>query len=137
MIGEIRHNGIIKKLDGPSVWVKIIQESACDSCRAKTLCRVSEYKEKEIEVTNCTLSNLHENQPVIVCGSLSSGFRAVIFAFAIPLVLLLLSLITTIIISGDEALAAVVSIISLLPYYMVLYIFRNRMKKKFQFRIIG
>ena len=50
MSESINHNGIIEKIDGGTVYVRIIQQSACSGCHAKSMCTASESKEKIIEV---------------------------------------------------------------------------------------
>ena len=46
----IKHQGIVEKVDGMHVKVRIVQTSACSSCSAKGLCNASESKEKLIDV---------------------------------------------------------------------------------------
>ena len=38
MSESINHNGIIEKIDGGTVYVRIIQQSACSGCHAKSMC---------------------------------------------------------------------------------------------------
>ena len=62
--------------------------------------------------------------------------KAVAFAFGLPLLLLVAALITAMAVSGSEKAAAIASLGVLVPYYVVLFLLRDRIKKDFQFRII-
>ena len=71
-----------------------------------------------------------------VAGAESIGVRAVAWAFGMPLLLLLAVLIGTMAATGSERVAAAASVGVLVPYYIVLFLLRDRFKKDFQFRII-
>ena len=66
----------------------------------------------------------------------SSDLKAVVLAFVIPLIILLVTLFICIEIIGDEGLAALLSLSALIPYYIVLLLFKKRLKLFFQFSII-
>ena len=50
MADIIKHRGVVEKVEGAHVTVRIIQTSACAACSAKGLCNASESKEKQIDV---------------------------------------------------------------------------------------
>ena len=50
MADIIKHRGIVEKVEGSHVVVRIVQTSACAACSAKGLCNASESKEKQIDV---------------------------------------------------------------------------------------
>lgn len=50
MTDEIKHNGTVSGIDGQMVDVTIIQMSSCVGCQAKSLCRLSEMKDKTVSV---------------------------------------------------------------------------------------
>lgn len=81
-------------------------------------------------------SSFSVGQTVVVAGTEQMGWRAVLFAFGIPLVLLFLALLVVLTLVGDEKMAALAAIAILIPYYVVLFLCRNRMKKDFKFEII-
>lgn len=47
----IRHNAFVKSIDKNSLWVTIVNESACSACHAKGACNISDFQEKEIEIS--------------------------------------------------------------------------------------
>lgn len=74
-------------------------------------------------------------QQVVVMGSEKQGMKAVLMAFGIPLVLLMAGLVTVLAVWSDEKLAALVCLAVLVPYYLVLFLCRDRIRKEFQFTI--
>ena len=136
MGADIRHEGVIDSIDGQKVTVRILQASACSGCQASRICRASESKEKLVEVFSKDVRNLSVGQVVTVAGAESIGVRAVAWAFGLPLLLLLAVLIGAVTVTGSERVAAVASLGVLVPYYIVLFLLRDRFKKDFQFRII-
>lgn len=133
---SIGHDGIIESIDGDEISVKILQISSCASCQAKSLCHISESKEKVIEVSVPDSNIYHVGQKVTVVGTSSQGLRAVVLAFVIPLIILLVTLFICIGTIGDEGLAALMSLLALIPYYIVLLLCSKRLKLFFQFSII-
>lgn len=133
---DIRHEGVVNSIEGQKVTVRILQTSACSGCQANRICRAAESKEKVVEVDMTDMDGLSVGQTVVVAGAESLGMKAVAFAFGLPLLLLLAALITAVSVTGSERVAVAAAIGILVPYYIVLFMLRNRIKKDFQFRII-
>ena len=136
MGAEIRHEGVVHSIDGQRVTVRILQTSACSGCQASRICRAAESKEKLVEVDMSDAERLSVGQNVTVVASERMGMAAVLLAFGLPLLLLLSALIAAMRMTGSEKTAAVASIGILVPYYIVLFLCRSRIKKDFGFRII-
>lgn len=136
MTGDIRHEGVVNSIDGQKVTVRILQASACSGCQASRICNAAESKEKLVEVDMAGAESLSVGQTVTVVAGERMGMTAVMLAFGLPLLLLIVALIAALRVSGSEKVAAIVSLAVLLPYYVVLFLCRNRIKKDFGFRII-
>ena len=136
MAHYIWHEGVVDSIDGQTVIVRITQSSACGGCQARNICRSAESKDKLVEVHRTDAGSFDVGQTVTVAGAESLGMKAVAFAFGLPLLLLMAALITVLAVMGSEKVAALASLGILVPYYIVLFLFRDRMKKDFQFRII-
>ena len=135
MADIIKHRGIVEKIDGSHVVVRIVQTSACSACSAKGLCNASESKEKQIDVYEMNPA-YRIGEEVVLCGSTSMGMKAVFLAFGIPVLLLLAALFVTMrITDGDALLAAIVALLAVVPYYVVLYLMKDKMNKTFSFVI--
>ena len=135
MADIIKHRGIVDRVDGSHVVVRIVQTSACSSCSAKGLCNASESKEKWIDVYEVNAS-YRVREEVVVCGTTSMGMQAVFLAFGIPLLILLLALFISMrITDGDALLSAAVALSAVIPYYIVIYFMKDKLNKTFSFTI--
>lgn len=133
--GTIIHPGIIEKISGEKVFVRILSQSACSSCHAKGACTIADIEEKIIEAEMDPSENRKIGEQVMVKMEESLGQKAVILGYVLPLFVLVGSIILFLSLLKSEGLAALLSILMLVPYYFVLYLFRNSLRKKFNFRI--
>ena len=131
---KIEHEGVISRLNEGKAWVSVVQSSACADCHARSMCHLSGRKEKVIEIPYID-AFFHEGDKVIVIGSTSSGLQAVWYAFVIPLILIVSGLVICLSYFNSESLAALAAIVVLAAYFFILYMFRDKFKKKFVFRI--
>jgi sigma-E factor negative regulatory protein RseC len=136
MMNKISHTGIIETIKDECITVRILQTSACASCKVAGHCSASESKEKIVEVRDKKAAVRHkEGDSVIVAMSTQNGREAVLIAFAIPLVLMLVVLIGMRQLTENEGVMALVAVLSLVPYYFAVYLFRRKLAGKFAFVI--
>ena len=88
----IEHTGRIQRIDGNRVQVLITQHSACSGCHAKAACTAADAAEKVIEAETDD-ATLQVGDTVTVCAQRSTGMLAVLLAFVIPFLLILLVLV--------------------------------------------
>lgn len=132
---RIEHRGIVENSDGNRVQVRIVQSSACNACEARRMCQSSESKEK---IVDCRTDGktFHPGDEVMVYGSTQMGRDAVIIAFVLPLILVVVWMFVGIIGVGLNELVAIAGMAAILiVYYTAVYIFRNRLSRKFEFRV--
>lgn len=134
MSKKIEHTGIIRHIEGNKVKVEIVQMSACSSCHAKGACTAADMDEKIIDAINDNPA-LKVGDAVNIYGENGGGLFAVLLAFVIPFVLILLSLIITGRFIQSEAISGLISLSVLIPYFIILSLFNNKLKKKFTFYI--
>lgn len=116
--------------------MRIIQNSACASCKIAGHCQTAESKEKIIEVTTPDYADFSVGDKVNVTESVGVGAKAVVFGFILPLALMMAAIISAITaFDASEGVAALAGIASLLPYYLVLYFLRGYMKNIMGFGI--
>lgn len=137
MSSEIRHSGVVDAVHGQVVTVRILQASACSGCHAAGICRASESKEKLVQVDCSDASSYQVGQNVTVSGQERLAVRALVLAFGMPLLLMLTALVATVTVTGNEKTAAAAAFLVLVPYYLVLFLMRDRIKKEFVFKIIA
>ena len=134
MSETIHHTGVVTRISQEAVFVRITQRSACSGCHAQSLCSASEQKEQIIEIPDHT-AQYAVGEKVEICGQINLGMEAVILAFVIPLILVVAGVAIGITLGCDESASGLISLLTLVPYYGVLYLFRDRLKRRFVFTI--
>ena len=132
---RISHEGIITAIDDNNVEVKILSKSACASCNIKGACNMSEMKEKIININTPKANDFQIGQNVIVSMGLGQANKAVVFAYVIPTIILFSMIFILNHFKIEEGINALISISSLVPYYLILFLFRDKMKRKFEYEI--
>ena len=130
----ISHSGIVEKVDGDKVFVRIEQQAACSACHARQACMASDKREKIIEVVDESVPySIHDE--VVVSTRSAVGLWAVAVAFVLPLLVAVAVVVVSLHVSGNEAVGALAGLFALIPYYAVVYLFRDRLKKKIVFTL--
>lgn len=132
---RISHEGIITAIDDNNVEVKILSKSACASCNIKGACNMSEMKEKIISINTPKANDFQIGQNVMVSMGLGQANKAVVFAYVIPTIILFSMIFILNHFKIEEGINALISISSLVPYYLILFLFRDKMKRKFEYEI--
>lgn len=131
----IRHSGEIIELGEGIAKVKIIQTSACAECMAKGMCTASDKTEKIIEAEANT-STLSVGETVWVEGHKNLGIIAVLFAYIMPFLLILLTMVIASQFTENELLVGTISLLILIPYFIVIRCMKGRFKSKFKFYVV-
>lgn len=131
----IKHPGIVVKKEDGKLFVNILARSACSTCDAKSICSVSEVEEKTIEVKHDPRKDYKIGEEVNVLMQKTLAPKAVFLGYILPFLLVLLSLILMVTLTGKEGLAALVSLALLLPYYLIIYFLRGKLNKTFMFTL--
>lgn len=135
MSNKIRHEGIIEAIDEGCIHVRIHQSSACSACKVAAHCNAAETKEKRIDVYDTHSSQYQVGQSVTLATTSHVGLMASLYAYAIPLVLMVGTIIIAMMLTGDEVKAACIGMLVLLPYYLVIYLLRGRIRGQVFFEI--
>ncbi|MEN8139311.1 MAG: SoxR reducing system RseC family protein, partial [Bacteroidota bacterium] len=116
------------------VTVSLKDNINCASCNAKSACGISGSNSKEIEVFT-TNQSFSINEPVNITLQKELGLKAVFWAYFFPFILMLIVLII-----GSaffkEWIVGLLSILILIPYYLMLYISKDSFKKAFKISIL-
>ncbi len=130
---SIDHSGVVQKTAGSSVYVLITAETACSGCHAEGACGLSGKEQKVIEIPGH--HNVKPGDMVTVSMRQAAGFMAVSLGYVIPLLTVMAALIILISAGMSEPAAGGISLVLLVPYYSVLYLFRKRINGKFVFTL--
>ena len=131
---DIRHKAYVKEVDENSMTVTILNESACSTCHAQGACNLSEFQEKDIEISNFRRTYT-PGEEVTVIFQESQGFKALFYGYMLPFLLVLLTLMITFSVTNNEVFAGLLALSALIPYYITLYFFRHFLKKVFKFEV--
>ena len=134
MENKIKHVGIVEAVEGECVKVRISQSSACASCKVSKQCNASEKKDKTIDVYTANPGFIVGDK-VVVTASFGVGGFAVLVGMVIPMLVVLVMLFLLIAVGLSDLAASLLSLVSLVPYYLLLVIFRNRINRKVTFDI--
>ena len=132
---KISHSGIIESIDDGCIHVRIVQTSACAACKVAGYCNAAESKEKIIDVYCDSVAAYQVGQQVVVSTSGQVAVKALLWAFGVPFVLLMTVLVLVLLLTANEGLAALSALAVLVPYYLVLWLLRNKMREQLAFRI--
>ncbi|MEE0266444.1 MAG: SoxR reducing system RseC family protein [Bacteroidales bacterium] len=132
----VEQKGIVIKKQEDKLVVKIEQKSTCSSCHARGACTSLDKKDKEIEIKSKDTANYNIGDEVIITISTKLGMKAVLIAFVLPLILIVLALFLSIkIFSLSQSLSALISLLVLSAYYFFLYKQNLFLSKEFNFLI--
>ena len=132
---QIEHWAVVERVLSHAVVVSVVQETACAACAAAALCHSSEKQEKRMEIPCANPSIYSEGQKVYIVGDIRLGLHATVWAYVVPLMLLVGTLMLATRLLGSEALGALCSLGVLIPYYIILYMLRGRLQRRFTFQI--
>lgn len=137
MENVIKHDGVIESIADGHVRVRILQTSACVSCKVASHCHTAEAKEKIIDVTPplSEESPWHEGQQVTVTARSSMVGKALLISFGGPLVLMATVLVSALAAGCNEGVSALLMLGSLIPYYFVVWLCRHRIARQISFQI--
>lgn len=135
MSNKIKHNGVVDGVEEGCVRVRILQSSACSACKVAAHCNASETKEKIIEVQVADADRYQRGDSVIVVADTAVGFRASLYGYLLPLILMVVSLVAVLKITQSEGYAAMSALGILIPYYIGLYLLKNKLRNKLSFSI--
>lgn len=132
---QIKHTGIVIDTAPNQVSIAIQVESACQHCYAKGSCAVANSKEKIIDVTTPDLKQYAKGDLVSVILKQKLGYKALLLGYVLPFLLLIVTLIIAAGFTTNDAIAAIAAIGILIPYYLVIYLLRDKLHKTFRFSI--
>ena len=122
MSDKINHSGVVETVDGEHLRVRILQTSACSACKVAGHCSAAESKEKIVDVVLGKGSvDYKVGDNVVVSTTQSAVGKALFVGFLLPF--------------GVMVVALLVAIASLVPYYLIIYILRDRLGRSVTFSI--
>lgn len=131
----ITKKGKVVGVKNGKLLVAVDNVSACAGCHQRTACLLTDCKVKVLEIDVKNVSSYKEGQEVEVCLQENAAKLAIIFAFVLPLVLLIVSLWIFMIFMQNEIKSAVFSLILMFFYYFCLFLCKDKLAKKIRITI--
>ena len=131
---SIEHPGVITEITPDTIKVNIVSVSACSSCHAQSSCVVSDKEIKTIDVPRYGQKfEVGENVNVVLQKSL--GPLAILLGYVAPLFILVIVLAISWSVTNSEVQSGLFSLAGVAVYYVLLTLFRTRLKSTFLFTI--
>ncbi len=131
----IRHSGEVVATEGDRVRVRIVQASACSACRAKGFCASAEAQDKLIDCT-AEGETFQTGEQVEVLVQERLGMKAVMLAYVLPFVVIIVTLSFLTYYIHNEAVTGIVALAAAACYFLVLGFASRKLKKVFTFKVI-
>lgn len=125
--------GTVRELLPDGLVVCLSVPDACAGCGRKD-CGLPRGKTEDVFV-RCDAGSFAVGEHVVVTLSHGKGFRAVLWAFLLPLGMVVAVLAAVYAGTGNEVMAGLSGLLALLPYYLLLWILKAHMRQTFQFNI--
>lgn len=132
---EVSHMGTVEKVEGDKATVRILSVSACSSCKSKGACSMSEMKEKMVEVHLKKNQDIHIGDNVNVAIKQKQGDKAVVLAYAIPILIFMAILIVLTQLKTSELVAGGAALGGIGIYFIVLRLLKSKIENQFMFYI--
>lgn len=123
--------GTVLCIDGRNVKVLVARTSGCSSCEVASSCSKAGSREITVNAYNDSESDLKIGSHVCVVMDSKSGLKAVLLGFGLPLVVLLITFGLCSALYISEMTACLLSLLSVLGYYAVLFLFRTALSRNF------
>ena len=120
------------RVEGKTAHISIRQASACQACKAQSMCMSADSKEKEMDALMLEPMQVGDRVEVLVHERLA--WRAVLLAYMLPFAIMMAVML--ILLHGtnlSEPVVGSVSIGSIALYYIILGLFNQRLRRHFTF----
>ena len=131
----VSHRGKVVRVTPAFTTVEIISSSACSACHAAGICGMSEYTKKAVEVPTRSWDSFEPGEEVNILLKASMGHKAVWLAYVAPLVVLVGVLMALLGLGASEPLAGLGAIGGVALYYLLLWLFREKLRNEYVFTI--
>jgi sigma-E factor negative regulatory protein RseC len=130
----IEQEGIVEEVINHNIRVRIHRDSVCGHCTAQSICNLSGDSESIIDIGDKAM-DLKTGDIVGITIARNMGHKAVLLGYLLPFLILMGVLILLNSLGMKEWLSGLISLAALIPYYFILYLYRDRLRKSFAFTV--
>ena len=125
--------GIVRAIHGDQIEVEITISSACSECHAKSICIPSDHKRETVLAQSLYKEHFEVGDKVHLVLKGSAGGKAVVLAYLLPFIVLMIALFGTYAITKSELAGVIVSVVFVVIYYIILKTQNKKIEQNFQF----
>lgn len=136
-IEYIEHDAVVTGVDSSrnQITVRLTDTAECGGCPAAKVCSGMKDTQKiVIPVKNA--DSFKKGEVVIVRGTEQMHRKAIMLATFIPCVCLIAIMTTIFLLTGNQLTAALGGLASMVVFFLLLYLFRNKVAHEFVFTVI-
>ena len=130
---SISHIGIVQSVDGQEVTVKMTVESACAACHAKSLCGVSDSKDKIVKAVNVSDAHFEVGEKVNVEMRQSLAMKAIVICYLLPFGVLLTTFCVMSYFCQNELVNVLVTFAAVAAYFFFIWLFNHKIERNVTF----
>ena len=132
---NIKREGVVIDMNERFISVEILCQSACGSCRAKSLCSSGDQEIRVVEIESSGFTTYDIGEKVNIKIKSSLGFKAVWISYIIPAIILILTIFALLSLGASEPVSGLLSIVAVAIYYFIIWLIRDKLSKEFVFEI--
>lgn len=125
--------GIVRAIHGDQIEVEITISSACSECHAKSICIPTDHKRETVLAQSLYNEHFEVGDKVHLVLKGSAGGKAVVLAYLLPFIVLMVALFGTYAITKSELAGVIVSVFFVVIYYIILKTQNKKTEQQFHF----
>ena len=137
VIERITHNGTVvaTNLKTGHVMVRIDEQAECSGCAAAKLCNKISDNNHTLKIYTKDIAKYKVGDKVTASGTEQMHRKAIMLATVFPCIILIATMTSIYLLTSNEALAVIVGICSTIIFFILLYLFRNKISHEFIFTL--
>ena len=134
-MSTISHLGTILAINNNSATVGISRTEACHSCDLKHSCMLLKQQRQIDNVPLPLTHHFHVGEQVELSLSAKTCWNSIIIGYVLPLLVMISTAVALHLLGGSDSMAALCSLLSLIPYYIIVYLFSRHCPPQVEFHI--
>ena len=130
---SISHIGIVQSIDGQEVTVKMTVECACAACHAKSLCGISDSKDKIVKAVNVSDAHFEVGEKVNVEMRQSLAMKAIVICYLLPFIVLITTFCVMSYFCQNELVNVAVTFAAVAVYFFFIWLFNHKIERNVTF----
>lgn len=137
-IDYIDHTAVVRSVNTGrgTVTVELTESAGCSGCAAASICNPKGKKIETLEVAVSRPESYREGEKVLLRGTAMMHRKAITVATVIPSIALIVVMVAIYVLTADQAAAALGGLGSMVFFFVMLWLFRDRLAKEFTFQLI-